>query len=457
VTRIRTFSLTDGSDQNGGGLQRAVASGVTVLGSERNMERYFDNAATTFPKPEETIQAMEWALRTIGNAGRGAHETTLAADRVVFRVREQLAELFHAEDSSRIAFTQNTTQALNTAILGLFSPGDHVVTTACEHNSVLRPLYHLRESGLELTIVPADRQGRIDYEAMEQSIRPETKAIVVTHASNVSGNVTDLAYVSDLAGRNNLLLIVDAAQSVGTIPIDVQRDKIDVLCFPGHKGLLGPQGTGGIYVRPGLHVRPLMTGGSGVHSFRHRHPEEMPVALEAGTLNAHGIAGLGGGLAFLERVGIDTIRKKEDALARRFFEGVCGIPGVTLYGDFSSYESYVPHKEKNSRNAAMPHLSAADSSEEKSEGCAQQRETAACSLRVAVISLNIGSYDSGEIADALMEGYRISVRAGAHCAPLMHEALGTKERGVVRFSFSCFQEEEDIDAAIRAVRELAEA
>ena len=385
---------------------------------------YFDNAATSFPKPPETKEAILAALESLGNPGRGAHAAALAADRTLYRVREELAELFHAEDPSRIAFTQNTTQALNTAICGLLNPGDHVITTMAEHNSVLRPLYRLEEQGVELTIVPVDAAGRIDMAAMEKAVRKNTRAIVITHASNVTGNVTDLRAVSRIAQAHGLLLIVDAAQTAGILPIDVQSQHIDILCFPGHKGLYGPQGTGGIYVRKGVTLRPLLVGGSGVHSFAREQPKEMPTALEAGTQNAHGIAGLGGGLSFLTRVSVETICAREETLARRFYLGVRDIPGVTLYGDFGAWD---------------------------------ERGASGYCERVATVSLNIGDLDASETAELLSENFDIAVRAGAHCAPLMHEALGTGARGTARFSFSTFNTEEEIDAGIRAVREIAEA
>lgn len=384
---------------------------------------YFDNAATSYPKPPETREAVLRALDEVGNPGRGAHAAALAADRTLYRVREQLCALFHAEDPSRIAFAQNTTQALNTAICGILQPGDHVITTMAEHNSVLRPLYRLEKDGVALSVVPVDGLGRIDAAALAASVRENTRAIVITHASNVTGNVTDLAAVSAVAGANGLLLVVDAAQTAGILPIDVQRQHIDILCFPGHKGLFGPQGTGGLYVRRGIRVRPLLVGGSGVHSFARQQPEEMPTALEAGTQNAHGIAGLGGGLSFLSRIGREEIRKREETLAKRFYLGVRDIQGVALYGDFRAWE------------------------ETKGQGC----------CRVATISLNIGDLDASETAELLSERYDIAVRAGAHCAPLMHRALGTGTRGTARFSFSFFNSEEEIDTGIRAVREIAEA
>ena len=375
---------------------------------------YLDSAATSLWHPKEAEERMIQALRGCGNAGRGAHDATLDAGRIVFETRMRLAELFHAESPERIAFTCNDTEALNTAIFGLFGPGDHVITTVCEHNSVLRPLYALEKQGLELSVIPADVSGRIDYDQMEAAVRKNTKAFVVTHASNLTGNITDLARVCEIAERHSLRLIVDAAQTAGILPIDVQKSGIDVLCFSGHKGLLGPQGTGGIYVRPELSIRPLKMGGSGIRSYEKEQPAAMPEHLEAGTLNVHGIAGLLGALEYLEKTGIEMIYKRERELMHLFLEKIQGIPGLTLYG------------------------------------------TDDLQQRVPTAALNIGSCDSGYVSDWLYENYGIAVRSGAHCAPLMHEALGTREQGAVRFSFSHVLTEEEVRIAAQALREFAE-
>ena len=373
---------------------------------------YLDNAATTLKKPPVVGQAMLEALQTAGNPGRGAHEPTLHAARLVYETRIALVELFHAEGPSCIAFTANATQALNTALCGLFDPGDHVITTVCEHNSVLRPLYRLREQGVELSFVGVDPQGRLLYEQFEQLLRPNTKAVVLTGASNVTGNLTDLRAVSAVAKRHGLLLVVDAAQTAGARPIDVQELGIDVLCFTGHKGLLGPQGTGGLYVRPGVRVRPLVVGGSGVHSFSEEHPAEMPTALEAGTLNVPGLAGLGAGVRWILEQGVETFCEKEETLTRLFYENVRDIPGVALYGAFDG-------------------------------------------PRAPIVSLNLQGEDSARVADALWEEFGVCVRAGAHCAPRMHQALGTVEQGVVRFSFSHQNTREEVILAAQALRTLA--
>ena len=373
---------------------------------------YLDNAATTLQKPPVVGQAMLAALQTAGNPGRGAHEPTLHAARIVYDTRAALAELFHAESPACIAFAANATQALNTVLGGLFAPSDHVITTVCEHNSVLRPLYRLREQGVQLSFVGVNDHAVLRYEQFEQMVRPNTKAIVVTGASNVTGNATDLHLVSQVAKKHGLLLIVDAAQTAGALPIDVQAIGIDVLCFTGHKGLMGPQGTGGLYVRSRLRVAPLVVGGSGVHSFDEAHPAEMPTALEAGTLNVPGLAGLGAGVHWLLEQGVGILHEKEMALTRLFWEGVRDIPGVVLYGDFTG-------------------------------------------PRAPIVSLNLAGEDSARVADALWEEYGICVRAGAHCAPLMHKALGTVEQGVVRFSFSHQNTEAEVQCAAKAVRTLA--
>ncbi len=375
---------------------------------------YLDNAATTLHKPPEVEAAVLDALRTAGNPGRGAHEPTLHASRLVYAAREALAQLFHAPDPACIAFTANATGALNTALCGLLGPEDHVITTVCEHNSVLRPLYRLRAQGTELSIAGVDKKGCLQYEKWEELVCSNTKALVVTGASNVTGNCTDLAKAAAFAHRHGLLLIVDAAQTAGAQPIDVQALSMDVLCFTGHKALLGPQGTGGLYVRPGVQIAPLVVGGSGVHSYDEQHPTQMPAALEAGTLNVHGIAGLCAGVQWLLAQGVETLAAREAALARCFYEEVCAIPGVTAYGDFEA------------------------------------------ALRAPIVSLNIRGEDSARVADVLWEDYGICVRAGAHCAPLMHKALGTTTQGVVRFSFSHSNTMEEALRAARAVRELAQ-
>ena len=375
---------------------------------------YFDNAATTLRKPRCVIEAVTEAMGSMGNSGRGVHSGALSAARTIYDTRAALAKLFGAEGPERIAFTANSTEALNMAIKGLLAPGDHVITTALEHNSVLRPLYELEDRGLELTILPADTLGNICCEDFEKEIRPTTRAIVTTHGSNLTGNLLDIEKIGSIARAHGLTYIVDASQTAGVFDIDVQRMNIDILCFTGHKGLLGPQGTGGLYVREGIEIRPLLSGGRGVQTDLRSHPPQMPTVLEAGTLNGHGIAGLGAAVKYLQETGLDTIRQKEQALMRVFYEAVRQIPGITVYGDFSTGE------------------------------------------RCAIVSMNVRDYDSGEVSDALSEEYGIATRPGAHCAPLMHRALGTVDQGAVRFSFSHFNTEEEIKIAVSALQELAQ-
>ena len=374
---------------------------------------YFDNAATTLRKPECVVEAVTEAMCSLGNSGRGVHGGALSASRIIYDARMALAQLFGAESPDRIAFTANSTQALNMAIKGILTPGDHVITTALEHNSVLRPLYELEDRGVELSILPADSMGNICYENFEKAIKPNTKAIVTTHGSNLTGNLLDIQRIGAIAKKHGLTYMVDASQTAGVFDIDVQEMHIDLLCFTGHKGLLGPQGTGGIYVRDGVEVKPLLSGGSGVQTYLRSHPSQMPTALEAGTLNGHGIAGLGAAVRYLLETGLPAIREKEQRLMKLFFEAVREIPGITVYGDFTSYN------------------------------------------RCAIVSLNVRDYDSGEVSDALSEEYGIATRPGAHCAPLMHKALGTVEQGAVRFSFSHYNTEEEILNAVSALRELA--
>lgn len=374
---------------------------------------YFDNAATTMRKPDAVVQAVTQALCSLGNPGRGVHDAALDASRIIFDTRVKLAEFFHADNPKQVVFTANSTESLNIAIKGTLDPGDHVITTALEHNSVLRPLYEMEEKGVELTIIPADTQGRICCRDFESSIKENTKAIICTHGSNLTGNLVDIQEIGAIAKAHDLLFIVDASQTAGVFPIDVQEMSIDILCFTGHKSLLGPQGTGGMVVREHVAVRPLLSGGSGVQTYSKKHPAQMPTALEAGTLNAHGLAGLRAAVDYLQETGIDHIRQAEQELMREFYRQVRQIPGITVYGDFSAKE------------------------------------------HCPIVTLNVRDYDSAEVSDALFMHYGIATRPGAHCAPLMHQALGIVEQGAVRFSFSHYNTMEEINIAVSALRELA--
>ena len=376
---------------------------------------YFDNAATTAVKPPEVAEAVARAVNSFGGAGRGVHEASLDAGYAVFRARQQLARLLGAGDPSRVAFASNATEALNTAIVGLARPGDKLVTTAASHNSVLRPLYRLAdERGCEVVVVPHDARGALDYDALEAAL-PGARLAAVTHASNLTGDVYDVARMAALAHEAGALFVLDAAQTAGALPLDMGALGADVVCFTGHKGLYGPQGTGGLAVAEGVDVPPLLEGGSGTHSFDERHPRFMPEALEAGTLNAHGLAGLAAGVAYLERTGVDDVAARLRALTGRFEAGAAAMPGVRVLGGHGGID------------------------------------------RCAIVAVDVAGADSALVADRLSSDFGICTRAGAHCAPLMHRALGTEERGAVRFSFSSFTTEGEIDEGLAALEAVARA
>lgn len=376
---------------------------------------YLDNAATTMHKPQTVIDAVTQAMCSLGNAGRGATSGALDAARTIHGCRTKLARFLGCPRADHVCFTPNSTAALNTVINGVVRPGDRVVTTVLEHNSVLRPLNRLAvEQGVTVEYAGCDANGVLDYDELEQLVTPGTRAVVVTHASNVTGNSVDVARVAAVAHAAGALVIVDASQSAGTAKIDMDTMGLDVVCFTGHKGLMGPQGTGGLAVAEGIDVAPWAMGGTGVRSFDALQPLEWPTRLEAGTLNGHGIAGLSAGLDFIEaQGGVEAIASSERALADRFLAGVREIPEIKLYGAFDQ------------------------------------------PTRSAIVSLNVGDIDSAEISDALMQGWGIATRPGAHCAPLMHRALGTERQGVVRFSFGYFNTDEEVDTAIDALRDLA--
>ena len=374
---------------------------------------YLDNAATTRPKPPGVAEAVTAAMLSYGNSGRGTHSDALEAARTVFTVRQQLADLLGCKRPDHVCFTPNSTLALNIAISGLLGSGDHVISTDLEHNSVLRPLYRLRQQGTAVDFVPADGNGRLDYGAFERLLRPNTRAVVCTHASNLTGDLVDISRVGEFCRAHGLLFILDASQTAGVFPIDMEKQHIDVVCFTGHKSLLGPQGTGGLCVREGVEIRPFTVGGTGVQSFSETQPAEYPTRLEAGTLNSHGLAGLDAALDFLERTGLDTIRAHETALARRFYKAVRVLPGVRIYGDWTAAE------------------------------------------HAPIVALNIADLDSSAVSDELAERFGIATRPGAHCAPRLHRALGTEDQGAVRFSWSYFNTEAETDGAAEAVRVLA--
>jgi len=376
---------------------------------------YLDNAATTMQKPQVVIDAVTAAMTTFGNASRGAHESALASSRAVFKARAKIAAFFNCPKSEQVIFTNNATEALNIAVGGAIPAESHVITTELEHNSVLRPLYRAQaERGVRLDFVRADLKGRVNYEDFESLIRPETSAIVCTHASNLTGNRLDIARIGKICARHGLLFIVDASQTAGATKIAMEEMAISLLCCTGHKSIMGPQGTGCLCIRGDVDVRPFKVGGSGVQSYLTTQPPEYPTRLEAGTLNGHGIAGLSAAFDYLKEVGLEAIEAKETALMRRFYEAVAAIDGVTVYGDFSTDD------------------------------------------RSPIVALNIRDLDSAVVSDELAFTYGIATRAGAHCAPLMHRALGTEQQGAVRFSFNWFNTEAEAEEAAAAVRQIAE-
>jgi cysteine desulfurase / selenocysteine lyase len=377
---------------------------------------YFDNAATSRPKPEEVPAAMIRYLCGIGGSpGRSGHRLSIEAGRIVLETREALAELFGVADSFRIVFTKNATEALNIALHGLLKAGDHVITSSVEHNSVMRPLRSLEKEGVGLSVLPCSVRGELDPETIRSAVRRNTKAVVLTHAANVTGTLLPVVEAGRIAHEHGIILIVDAAQSAGAVPIHVNDMGIDLMAFTGHKSLFGPPGTGGLYIREGLeaYIPPLMAGGTGSRSEFEEQPDFLPDKYEAGTLNTVGLAGLGAGVAWILARGIKAIRAHEEALTGRFLNGLKEISGVTLYG---------PDDPLN---------------------------------RTALVSFNIRGLMPSEVALELDERFSILSRPGLHCAPAAHRTIGTFPQGTVRFGFNFFNTEEEIDHALDALRKLA--
>jgi cysteine desulfurase family protein len=377
---------------------------------------YFDNAATSWPKPPAMMEAMVEFNASVGaNPGRSGHRLSIEASRKVYEARELFAALVNAPDPLSIVFTKNATEALNTVLSGLLRPGGHVICSAIEHNSVMRPLRFLERQGVEITVVPCSASGELDPGDVRKAVRRNTKAVAVTHASNVTGAVLPIEALSAIAHDAEALFVLDAAQTAGNTPIDVIGSGIDILCFTGHKSLMGPQGTGGFYIRTGLEdlIPPLMRGGTGSASESEEQPDFMPDRFESGTPNALGLAGLAAGIRFVLGEGVDRIHEKEKGLARRFLEGMGSLPGVVLYGP------------------------------------------AGTDPRVAVVSFNLEGSSPSDVAFALDERFGILCRPGLHCAPAAHHTLGTFPEGTVRFSFGAFNTEEEIDLALDAIGRLA--
>ena len=370
---------------------------------------YFDNASTTFPKPEVVYDEMDfWSRNMSINPNRGAYQLAIKAASRVFATREKLAMLFKIKNPLQIVFTANGTEALNLALKGVLKPGDHVVTTSMEHNSMIRPIMKLAEVGVEYTIVPCDETGVVDTCHIQEAIRPNTKLIAVIHASNVSGTLQPITEISDLARRNHCLFLVDAAQTAGTYPIDVEEMNIDLLAAPGHKSLMGPLGTGFLYVREGLDLQPLKEGGTGSQSEHLTQPRQMPEGYESGSLNTPGIIGLGASVGFILDVGVEQILKHKQQLLAYFLNGISTLPALKICGE--------------------PQL--------------------------GVVSLQHAQLEASEVSYLLDEAFQIATRSGHHCAPLAHQTLNTQQSGTVRFSFGYFNTTDELDVVIEALQKI---
>lgn len=375
---------------------------------------YLDNAATTFPKPEAVYNAMMDCMKNYcANPGRAGHKLAMKAAREIYDTRENIAKLFNIDNPMNIVFTNNATDSLNLAIKGVVNKGDHIITTSMEHNSVIRPIKALEKIGVENTIVQCDEQGFLNVDDLENAIKPNTKLIVTTHASNVCGTLIDIKSISEIATKHNILYLIDASQTVGVYDIDLKAIKADMLAAPGHKGLLGPQGTGILYIREGLNIDILKEGGTGSRSEDLFQPDLLPDKYESGTHNTPGIVGLNEGVKFIFKEGIDKIKEHEEELCKYMLERLDEVPNIKIYGP----------KDANKR--------------------------------ASVISINIGNMDSGEITFLLDSEYDIATRSGIHCAPLAHKTLGTLEQGAVRFSIGYFNTKEEIDKAITALKQIA--
>jgi cysteine desulfurase/selenocysteine lyase len=397
---------------------------------------YLDNAATSFPKPPQVQEAMLHYMNEVGaNPGRAGHKLSIQASSIVQSARENIAALFNIRDPSRIVFTLNVTEALNTVICGYVNPGDHVLTTSMEHNSVMRPLKHLESSGaITLTTAPCDHKGFLKIDEFKNLIQPETALVVVNHASNVCGTIQNLKNVKEAVG--SIPMLVDAAQTAGCFPIDVEADAIDFLAFTGHKGMLGPQGTGGFYIREGLTVRPLKRGGTGSISEALEQPDFLPDALESGTQNNIGIAGLGAAVEFILKQGVEKIRKHETALTADFLKRLHHVAGLTIYGPLNA--------ELQTATLSVTFDSIMPMDDEPGfTGCG--------SINLAWMEEGVPVGEAGERLDS---EHDILVRVGLHCAPMAHRTLGTYPDGTVRLSMGYFNTPEDVAFAAEAIKKI---
>jgi len=379
------------------------------------MSIYLDNAATSWPKPESVIKAMNHFNESIGsNPGRSGHRLSVESGRILYNTRESLARLFGVNDPLDIAFTSNITHSLNIAIYGLLNPGDHVITTSIEHNSVMRPLRDLESRGVEMTVIDCASSGIFDPQSISKHIKQNTKLIISTNASNVTGAIVPVAEIGNIAEEYGIPFCVDSAQTAGVLDVNVEKAKISILCFTGHKGLYGPMGTGGLYIKKELvnKIRPLISGGTGSRSEFEIQPDFMPDKYESGTLNAIGIAGLHAGIKFITSAGLENIYLKEKVLLKRFIDGISDNKKITIFG---------PESESD---------------------------------RVAVAAFNIDGIEPSEVAFKLDENYGILTRPGLHCSPSAHKTIGSFPSGTNRVSFGYFNTVEEVDITVKAIHEI---
>jgi len=377
---------------------------------------YLDNAATSWPKPESVYQAMDTFMRQgVGNPGRSAHKLSIASGRVINDTREKVAQLLGVDNPQRIVFTKNATEALNLVIKGILRPGDHVITSSMEHNSVMRPLRAMERKGIELTVVGCSAEGTLDPADIERSLRGNTRLILLTHASNIVGTILPVAEVADITRRHGVLLCVDAAQTAGALPVDVGAMNVDLLAFSGHKSLFGPQGTGGLFIGEGVEssLEPLEEGGTGSRSEHEYQPDFLPDKYESGTSNTVGLAGLGAGVQEVLNIGISRVRRKEQKLTQLLIDGLASIPDVIVYG------------------------------------------SKAAAKRVAVVSCNLRGVAPSDIALHLEEEHNIMCRAGLQCAPIAHKTIGNFPEGTVRLSPGYFTTEKQIRSTVDALERIA--
>jgi cysteine desulfurase family protein len=374
---------------------------------------YLDNAATSFPKPEQVYQKMDYCMRNVGaNPGRSGHRMAIEADEMIYRTRETIKNLFNISNSENIIFTSNATIALNFGLKGILREGDEVVTSSIEHNSVFRPLMRLKKKEVRVIYVPCSKDGFLDPDDVKKAVTKKTKLIIVNHASNVTGTITPIREIGRIAKSSGVIFFIDAAQTAGNVSIDVKRDHIDMLACSGHKSLLGPQGTGILYVTPGLELNTVIEGGTGSSSESEYQPKLLPDKLESGTLNTAGIAGLGAGIDFILKTGLDKIISKKRLLTKMLLESLKNLNGIKIYGPGDS------------------------------------------SKTVPIVSFNINSIDPSEVGYLLDERYRIMTRVGLHCSPLAHKTIGSFPKGTVRVSLGYFNTEEDINYLIDCIKNI---